>query len=669
MKNTGLENCTLINLNKSNYNFTPGILEKSKYVIIDTETTGLSPYRDKVFGISFTFTGEEVFWYNYLCDKNETAEVFISKMLFESSILKVFFNAQFDINLINNTFRQLVKDDIFDVMILVSLLNKYESKSLKKLSKEILNLDAEYYSRQIEGYFKGDLFSGNAGSSKTKDYSKVPDNIMMPYGCYDSYLTFRLFTYFLSRINELSENYPRLRNVLSFENRVIKATATLNRTGLYINIDKCKTILSNYVEKQRKVTEQLKESGISFNVYSHIQLSNYLYKELKLKSFKTTKSGKPSCDEDVLTHYSTIYPQLLKIKEYKELKKAIDFCQEVLDKVDDDNRLRANYSQCFTRTGRYSCSKPNLQNIPTHSKVFDDLWNMFTAPPGYAIVAFDFSQMELILLANLSEDPLLKKEILSGVDVFSKNVLELGLLKDKLKRDAETTEKLKTIEQSHHIKYNEKSEPNPRKYPLYYLLKKGPYQTKLGYYLRFLSKTMTYEICYGGGAKKMSLITKVPESICETFRNKFFAKYQTLSKWIEITTTNADVNNAVFTAFGRRRKIEDIKRSRTIGVNSIIQGTGADIVKICLILIDKLLIDKKSQLFRQVHDEVQLYIYREEIPLIKKIYDIMCENRLKDIGMIESVPIPVECVMSKTSLAESLSLTEKLVQSSKSNNV
>ena len=334
-----------------------------------------------------------------------------------------------------------------------------------------------------------------------------------------------------------------------------------------------------------------KLAGTEFNINSPKQLGEILFTKLQLsiKGLKKTAGGNQSTRESELEKLRGIHPIIEEILSYRELQKLLSTYVDSFPKLlDDNNALHTTFNQTGTTTGRMSSSNPNLQNIPTRGDQGSLIRNVFVARPGFELLAFDYSQIELRVLAVLSEDPDLVKIFKEGKDIHTSVASRVF--------DVPESEVTKEM--------------------------------------RRRAKVINFGIIYGMGVNALRANLGTTRSEAQEFMDNYFASFPTIKKYFELVIEGARERGYTETLFGRRRylpalqsKLPQIKASaERMAMNAPLQGTAADIIKLAMIRVTKDLkkakFDNKVFLLLQVHDELIFEagkgLQGEVIPIIRE---------------------------------------------------
>ena len=361
-------------------------------------------------------------------------------------------------------------------------------------------------------------------------------------------------------------------------------------------------------EASDKYLEQIRGiAGHTFNVNSTKQLATVLFEELGLPVFKKTKSGY-STDAEVLEKlrpYSPIIDLILSYRQVAKLKST--YADGLLAVADENSRVHSSFNQTVTATGRLSSTEPNLQNIPIRTPLGHEMRKCFVAPKGYLLVDADYSQIELRLLAHISADPIMIEAFKNGEDIH-----------------ASTASQVFGVPQS---------EVTPE--------------------LRKRAKAINFGIVYGMGGFSLANDIGVSKKEADAYIAGYKAKYQGVSEYLSAIIESAYRNGYVTTMFGRRRYIPELTSSKAsmrnfgerVAMNSPIQGSAADIIKIAMINVSRAL--EKSgldaRIILQVHDELILEAAEKDADAAEKLLRDEMENAASLL-----VPLSVEVSSGKT---------------------
>lgn len=537
-----------------------------KRAAFDCETTSLDPRTTALCGFSIsTHTGTAVYvpLRAPVPELGEAAPVLMPeqqalnliKPLFTTpDFMIIWHNGKFDYQVLRShgVFEQL-ECRIFDTMIGAWLLDPdWQSFSLDSLGQSQLGL-------------KGIGYSDIVGKNQT--FADVPLEKAAVYAAEDADLTLRLYEYLEPRLAE--QNLTALFRTM--EMPVLPILADMELTGIHINRQALGTLA---VELGARITEKEQEIfdtvGHSFNIASPKQLQEVLFVERKLSTGKKTKTGF-STDSSVLEDLASedTVPGL--ILDYRALAKLKSTYVDTLPAMADSaNRIHTSFVQTGTATGRLSSRDPNLQNIPVRDDNGRRIRSAFTAPEGSLLVSADYAQIELVILAHLSGDPALRESFTSGEDVHRKTAS--------------------------------------------LIFNVGPEMVNAD--MRRVAKTINFGVMYGMSPFRLANELRIPRGQAASFINTYFETYAGVASFMEETKEHARSRGYVQTLMGRKRYIRGINSSNRnerdgaerIAINTPIQGSAADIVKMAMIRVEKRIHKEEphSRLLLQVHDELIL---------------------------------------------------------------
>lgn len=423
----------------------------------------------------------------------------------------------------------------------------------------------------------------------------------------------RLFEDAYSELEAQLINFGRVQEVYqNIEKPLVPVIEKMETHGVLVDLSALATLAKAYRVELERIEQQIyTHAGRTFNVSSPKQLGEVLFDELKLipERQKKTAGGARSTRESELEKIRDLHPIIADILEYRELKKLLStYIENLPAMLDSEHRLHAEFIQTGTTTGRMASQNPNLQNIPAHSERGRAIRCAFIAPPGFTLVALDYSQIELRLAAILSGDEKLCNIFKSGRDVHTEVAAKVfGVAHEAV--DAE---------------------------------------------MRRRAKVINFGILYGMGinALKAQLGTTTAET--HAFYESYFGQFKILAEYLESTKGFARTHGYTETLFGRRRQFPEMKSSlpyvraqaERMAINAPIQGTQADIIKIAMVRINEMLekegLTNDAHLLLQVHDELVYEISDTRLaPLAADIREIMesvlSESETRGVPIIATV--------------------------------
>lgn len=568
------------------------LLSQQKEICFDTETTGLDPYSSEIVGLSFSFEIHKAYYIPFPDDREITKSILNEfKDIFENqAIRKIGQNIKFDI-LILQQYQIRVKGELFDTMIAHYLLQPDLRHNLNYLSEHYLS----YKPVEIEELI------GKKGP-RQGSMRNVPVEQIKEYAAEDADIALQLKSVFEkdlknTGLSDLSEN---------LEMPLIPVLANMESTGIKIDIqaliEYSKLLNNELVESEKKI---FTHAGMEFNISSPKQLGEILFTRLKLDSnAKKTKTQQYSTSEETLAILFDKHPIINDVLEYRSLKKLLSTYVEALPKLINPltGKIHTSYNQAIASTGRLSSNNPNLQNIPIREERGREIRKAFIpSDDNHVLLAADYSQIELRIMAHLSQDT-------NMIAAFKNN------------EDIHTATAAKIF----HVETTNVSKDQRRK-----------------------AKTANFGIIYGISAFGLSQRLKVSRSEAKQLIDEYFVGFPRVKEYMDKSIAKAREKGYVETMMGRKSILNDINSRNSIvrgnaeryAINAPIQGSAADIIKLAMIDIFNELNKKnyKSKMILQVHDELIFDVYKPEVDEIKALVKNRMENAIK-----LSIPLTVD---------------------------
>jgi len=533
-------------------------LKKAKMISVDTETTSVEPVKAKLVGISLSIKEGEGF-YIPLCHDYEDAPVQLSKsdvlaklkpILEDEEIDKCGQNLKYDFILFKKEGIEL-KPIAFDTLIASYLLNAEERRhNLNFLAEKHLNYEMIRY-EEVAG--KG---------TKEIPFNKVGIETAVDYASEDADIALRLTNILKT---EIDAKYKKL--YYDLELPLILVLAKMEMHGIKIDGDKLAIYSKELDEELQNLQAKIyQEAGEEFNIASPKQLAKILFEKLGLKVIKKTKTG-ASTDAKVLEALSDSHPLpalLLRSRTLAKLKGTyVDPMPQMADP--QTGRIHTSFNQAMAATGRLSSSSPNLQNIPVRSEEGRKIRGAFNAEHGSLLISADYSQIELRILAHLSGDKLLTESFNKDEDVHERTAIEIfGAIGG--------------------------TSPDSRR----------------------IAKAVNFSIIYGKTAFGLARDLKIPRAEAVTYIDNYFDRYKGVKTFISDVVAEVKKKGYAETMMGRRRELPDINSSNKnirdgaerMAVNSVVQGSAADLIKKAMLDIDREIKSAESKMLLQVHDEL-----------------------------------------------------------------
>lgn len=568
------------------------LLSQQQEICIDTETTSLSPMRAELVGIGLGLKPEQA-WYIPV-NGQIGLEVVLSvlKPLFENPNIGFYgHNLKYDMHVLLNHGLTIAKVS-FDTILASYLLNSHSRQhSLDYLALELFG-KVKISIQELIGKGKNQI-----------SMREVPIDKVCTYCCEDVDYTMRLKELLVPQLEE------RRLNALFYkiELPLLSVLAKMERSGIYVDIPYLQN-LSVEIEKMIAilVEEIYVMAGETFNLNSPKQLSQILFQKLGIHPPKKTATGH-STNADVLESLKNQYPIAAKLLEYRSLEKLRSTYVETLPQEVHPftHRIHCTFNQSMAATGRLSCQDPNLQNIPVRTEVGRKIREAFCPQlPGWSYLAADYSQIELRLLAHLSEDPTLMTAFLANEDIHTF-----------------------TASQIFNIPLEEVSKEQ-----------------------RNQAKTVNFGIMYGQQAFGLSQELGIDPKTAATFIHKYFERYHKVKDFFDQRKALARSTGKAVTLLGRERLIPEINSTNThirvmaerLAVNTPIQGTQADLIKMAMLEIERKLKERelKGYMILQIHDELLFEVPDVELEEVKKlVHDTMVNVMPLKIPLVVDINI------------------------------
>ncbi|MDA0987882.1 MAG: DNA polymerase I [Chloroflexi bacterium] len=552
----------------------------------DLETTGKDPMACDLVGLSFSSASGTASYIpvGHLEGKQipiEEALALLKPLLEDPSVAKTAHNGNYDMTVLAN-YGIEVRNLDFDTMVAAHLLGE-KAIGLKSLAFTRLNVEMTHI----------DALIGTGRNQKTM--AQVPVGEASKYAAADADMTQRLRDLFEVEMKPES----KLRDVFAnMEVPLVPVLVRIQRNGVSLNAERLNEMSKTLGERLFQVEDEVLQTvGHRFMLNSTQQLAEVLFNELRLPKTKRTKTGY-STDASVLENLKVMIneghaegadpraPQVLDgILEYRELAKLKSTYVDALPQLINHwtGRVHTSYNQTGSATGRVSSNDPNLQNIPVRTELGREVRKAFVAQdaPRWTLLAADYSQIELRVLAHLSEDKGLVDAFLRGEDIHAATASQVyGVALDAVTSD-----------------------------------------------MRRIAKIMNFGVVYGLSAYGISQQTDLPRDEGAKFIESYFARYPGIQEYLEATKAQARKLGYLETMCGRRRYIPEVNASNfqvrqaaeRMAVNMPIQGTAADIIKLAMINIDKRMQEDglRTRMILQVHDELIFEVPVEEMEVMR----------------------------------------------------
>jgi DNA polymerase-1 len=567
-------------------------LQQQPSVCFDTETTGLKALEVELIGISFSWETGKGYYVSFPDDQSETLAVLEEfRSFFENkSIEKIGHNLKYDIKVLSN-YGMPVKGPLFDTMIAHYLINPDMRHGMDILAETYLNYQPVSITKLI----------GKKGKNQLS-MRDIPLNDQTEYAVEDADITLQLKKHFIEELKK--GNVIKLFNEIELP--LVSVLTAMEIEGINLNtnfLNELSIQLTNDINRLEKTI--FDQAGEEFNIASPKQLGVVLFENMKLVDKpKKTKTGQYSTAEDVLSNLSKDHEIIANVLEYRQFKKLQSTYVDALPNEINPNtgRVHTAYAQAVAATGRLSSTNPNLQNIPIRTERGKQVRKAFIPrDENYILLAADYSQIELRIIAALSEEETMIEAFKNGEDIH-----------------ASTAAKVFNV-------------------PLSEVTREQ----------RSNAKTVNFGIVYGVSAFGLSNQTDLTRKESKELIDLYYETYPKLKNYMSAQVDFARDNGYVETVLQRRRYLKDINSRNAIvrgaaernAVNAPIQGSAADIIKIAMIKIFKRFEKEgfKSKMLLQVHDELVFDAHKDELEIIKPIIKYEMEHAFEMI-----VPLDVE---------------------------
>ncbi|NND65351.1 MAG: DNA polymerase I, partial [Gammaproteobacteria bacterium] len=574
-----------------------GKLKKAKQFAFDTETTSIDYMQAEIVGVSFAVKNGEAA-YVPLAHDYEGAPKQLSRnkvlaalksLLEDQAVKKIGHHLKYDAHVLQHydvRLRGIEYDTMMESFVWNSTATRHD---LDSVAEQYLGLQTIKF-EDVAGKGKGQ-----------KTFNEVELEIAAPYAAEDADITLRVHESLWPNF----EKTPSLKTIYqNVEKPLIPVLQDMEHRGVLIDSDLL-AVQSGEIENKLNTLEQkaFEEAGREFNISSTKQLGEILFDQMGLPIIRKTPKGAPSTAEDVLQELAGAYtlPQL--ILDYRSLSKLKSTYTDKLPKQVNPKtgRVHTSYHQAVAATGRLSSSDPNLQNIPIRTPEGRRIREAFIAPKGYKILAADYSQIELRIMAHLSGDQGLLNVFKEDRDVHQATAAEVfGLPLDKVSKEE-----------------------------------------------RRSAKAINFGLMYGMSAFGLAKQLNISRGAAQDYIDIYFDRYPGVKNYMDRTREQAKNDGYVETVFGRRLYLQDIRSSNhqrrqyaeRAAINAPMQGTNADIIKLAMIDIFKWIADKHMPLnmIMQVHDELVFEVKESDIDTCS---EMIVEKMISAAEL--SIPLKVE---------------------------
>lgn len=561
-------------------------LEKADSFCFDTETNSLDRFSAKLLGIAIS-TKAHTGWYlgaEHLEDLRPALT---------SPALKIGHNLKFDLHILRSH-GVIVEGPLFDTMLAHQIIAPGQKHTMDYLAESLLGYSpiklTDLFAQSQSDDNSDDLFADAAKKKAKKgelDVSQIPAEKLAEYAAEDADITFQLFEKLFSEIESAKQE-----EINGMESALLPVIVAMEAEGITCSQNVLDEVGADLTSRIATLSEDITTSaGRPFNLNSPKQLGEILFGEMNLvEKPKKTKTGQFKTDEQTLSSLAHDHPIVANILSYREASKLKSTYVDALPnhRATHSGRVHTHLHQLLTATGRLASSDPNLQNIPVRSELGRGLRRAFV-PRGenFTLLAADYSQVELRVMAALSGDESMIEAFKNDLDIHTATAAKVyGVAVDDVIPE-----------------------------------------------MRRTAKMVNFGIIYGISAFGLSQRLGIPRGEASEIITTYFQEYPAIKTFMETTVEEARKKGFVETLSGRKRSMMELQNSnQTIranaeraAINSPIQGTAADMIKIAMIKVAKLLEGRKTKMILQVHDELLFDLHEDEkdelIPLIKSVME------------------------------------------------
>ncbi len=557
-----------------------------KEFCFDTETTGLNAHQVELVGIAISYEAHKAFYIPVPSDMEQAKSLIahLKPALEDRKIVKIGQNIKYDMNILK-WYDIRVQGPLFDTMIAHYLCEPDMRHKLDYLSESYLGYKMEPIENLIGKRGKNQLSMRDVAIEKVAEYAGE-----------DADITFQLKSVMEKELdeNKLSKIY------YDIEEPLIHVLSDIEYEGVRINPDflnNYSSVLGEEIEKQKeKIYEK---AGVEFNISSPRQVGQVLFEKLEIPyRWRKTSSGQYSTDVEKLTELAQNHDIVNDILEYRKYSKLKSTYVDALPLLINprSGRIHSSFNQARAATGRLSSENPNLQNIPIRDDAGREIRKAFEPRnENHILLAADYSQIELRLIAEISKDDSMLEAFINGQDFHRATAAKVyGVAYDEVTSDQ-----------------------------------------------RRNAKTVNFSITYGAGSTNLSRQLGISRGEAKELIENYFLQFKGLKRYMDETVEYARKHGYVKTLLGRKRGLRDINsrnalarsNAERMAINTPIQGTAADMIKLAMIKIQRIFKEKEfeSKMILQVHDELVFDVLKSELDTIKPIVEKEMKNALPNI--------------------------------------
>jgi len=561
-------------------------LKSSEIFALDTETTSKDPMKAAIVGLSFSIKPDEAFYipcahdYPDVPEQLELRDVLklLKPVLENPEIKKIGQNIKYDWMVLARHGINL--DGVMsDTMVASYLINPSKrAHGLDQIALDFLDHKTISY-KEVTG--KGKKITG---------FSEVPLERAVPYACEDADITLMAYNVLMPKINEMDlvELFQKV------EMPLIPVLMKMEMTGIFVDKDRLNLLSKSFEHQLDELEKRIYSvAGEEFNIKSSQQLGKILFEKLELPVQKKTKKKTGySTDVDVLTSLASLHELPALILRHRTLAKLKStYADALIDLINPETgRIHTSYNQTVTATGRLSSSDPNLQNIPVRTEEGREIRRAFVPKKGWHMVSADYSQIELRILAHYSEDQILIKAFMDDEDIHTRTANEVfqvfpSFITSELRRHA---------------------------------------------------KIINFGIIYGMSPFGLSKELGISHKMAKSYIDNYFARYKGVKQFIDRAIKDVKKSKQTSTLLGRIRFLPDINSSNRnlrqfaerTAINTPIQGTAADLIKLAMIKVDAAFTERgfQSVMLLSVHDELIFEVPPDELDEVKNLIKEIMEG-------------------------------------------
>jgi DNA polymerase I len=570
-------------------------LSNQTEICFDTETTGLDANNCELVGMSFAYQQAEAYYIACPESQEETKKILqqVSELFNNEKITWIGQNLKYDLLVLKN-YGYTLKGEILDTMLMHYVTEPEGKRSMDAMAQQFLNYNPISITELIgkKGKTQGDMRSVDLETAKE-------------YAAEDADITLQLKNIFLPKLKEKEVE----KVFYEVENPLVKVLTNMEYEGVKIDVN----FLNEYAKeltREASIAEEsvYKQAGVKFNLASPKQLGEILFDHLKLDpKAKKTKTGQYATGEDVLVKLAKQHQIVDDILIFRELTKLNNTYVEALPLMVNPKtgRVHTSYAQAVAVTGRLSSTNPNLQNIPVRTTRGKEIRKAFIPRDDkHIFLSADYSQIELRIVAAISGDPAMCQAFIDGKDIHTATAAKVYNIPE-----AEVTKEM-----------------------------------------RYKAKSVNFGIIYGQGAFGLAENLAISRTEAKEIIDNYKREFSGIQKYMDDTINFAKEMGYVETLMGRKRWLADINSNNfTVrgfaernAINSPIQGSAADMIKLAMIKIDAAMRKEKlqSKMILQVHDELIFDTLVEEKEVVKKL---ILENMQTAMLLPNAVPVVAEC--------------------------